>query len=198
MDESFLNDIVSVAKDIYTFVTNIYLMKKTPISLICVGQSPAYFALAMRHIREYRAEAVEVLVLPYSKHGVAGNITLEHKLYKQRLSEAGVHLRNDVFVLDYIVSGNGILSFKKTLALCFPEAKISLISINADNCCHKVPVYKQFTMRNLKYLLDNSDRIVQHYSPYGFAKEQIICEFINLHNNVLATSIVATAIISVN
>jgi len=190
-------EIISVAKDIYKFVSHIAFIKRTPFSLVCVGQSPAYLALAMKHIREYNPESVEIVVLPYSKHGRAGDISKEYKMYKLRLLESNINLRKDIIILDYVISGNGIVSFKNTLALCFPEVSIGLITVTFPGANHNIPVYKHFTLNCFDFLL-SSERIVQHYSPADFLHKKLIADFINLGDNMLARRVVDAAIVSVN
>lgn len=193
--DTISKEIVSVAKDIYKFVSNIAFIKRTPISLVCVGQSPAYLALAMKNIREYNPESVEIVIIPYSKRGLAGDISKEYKMYKTRLLESNINLRKDIIILDYVISGNGIICFKNTLELCFPEVSIGLITFSDRN--HSIPVYKHFSLNCLDFLL-NSERIVQNYGPDAFLKEKLIGDFINLNGNILARRIVEAAIVSVN
>lgn len=184
--EKVADEVVKSAGEIYDFLLFLATAKRCSISLVCAGQSPAYFALAMLNLKLYRPEIVEIVVLPYSKKGAAGNISKESDIYKLRLDEVGVYLRAHVIILDYILSGVGILSLKKTLENCYPDSSIGLISINQTGCTHSIPVYKQFTTSCMSFLLYRQERIVQHYLPSSFLEEKIQVGFINLETDELA------------
>jgi hypothetical protein len=185
--ESVAEEVIKVSNEIYRFVLLLAESKKQYISLVCAGQSPAYFALAIMNLKIYRPEIVEIVVLPYSKKGAAGNISKESDIYKLRLDEVGVHLRPRIIILDYILSGVGILSLKKTLENCYPDSSIGLISINQSGCTHSIPVYKQFTTSCMSFLLYRQERIVQHYTPLSFLEEKLHIGFINLETDMLAS-----------
>lgn len=189
--ENVAGEIVRSAGEIYQFLLYLAEAKRCSISLVCAGQSPAYFALAILNLKTYRAEVVEVVVLPYSKKGTVGNIIKESEIYKQRLDEAGIKLRGFVILFDYILSGVGIISLKKTLEICYPDSAFGLISINQTGCTHSVPVYKQFATSCMSFLLYRQERIVQHYSPLSFLEEEIKVGFINLETDLLATLVLA-------
>jgi len=184
--ESVADEVVKSAGEIYDFLLFLAKAKRCSISLVCAGQSPAYFALAILNLKTYRSEIVEVVVLPYSKKGAAGQVTKESDIYKLRLDEAGVKLRGVVILFDYILSGVGILSMKKTLEICYPDSLIGLISINQTGCTHSVPVYKQFTTPSMSFLLYRQERIVQYYLPHSFSEEKMQVGFINLETDELA------------
>lgn len=184
--ENVACEVVRSAGEIYQFLLFLAEAKRCSISLVCAGQSPAYFALAFLNLKTYRAEIVEVVVLPYSKKGAVGQVIKESEMYKLRLDEAGVKLRGFVILFDYILSGVGIISLKKTLEICYPDSAIGLISINQTGCTHSVPVYKQFTTSCMSFLLYREERIVQYYSPVTFLEEKIQVGFINLETDTLA------------
>jgi len=185
--ENVADEVVKSAGEIYDFLLFLANAKRCSISLVCAGQSPAYFALAILNLKTYRPEIVEVVVLPYSKKGAAGHVTKESDIYKLRLEEAGVKLREFVILFDYILSGVGILSMKKTLEICYPDSAIGLISINQTGCTHSIPVYKQFTTPCMSFLLYREERIVQYYSPFNVLEEKMQAGFINLEYDALAT-----------
>ena len=187
--ENVADEVIKVSTEIYRFLLLLAESKKQSISLVCAGQSPAYFALAMLNLKIYRPEIVEIVVLPYSKKGAVGHINKESDIYKIRLDEAGVCLRHRIIIFDYILSGVGILSLKKTLEICYPDAAIGLISINQSGCTHSIPVYKQFTVPCMSFLLYRQERIVQLYPPTSFLEEKIAIGFINLTSDNLALSI---------
>jgi hypothetical protein len=191
--ENVADEIVRSAVEIYRFLLLLAESKKQSISLVCAGQSPAYFALAIVNLKLYQPEVVEIVVLPYSKKGSVGNINKESDLYKLRLDEAGVYLRSRVVIFDYILSGVGILSLKKTLEICYPESVFGLISINQAGCTHSIPVYKQFTTSCISFLLYKQERIVQNYTPLHFLEEKMQVGFINLENDTLATLVLSVA-----
>ena len=184
--DNVAEEVIRSAGEIYDFLLFLAKAKRCNISLVCAGQSPAYFALAILNLKIYRPEIVEVVVLPYSKKGAVGNINKECDLYKLRLDEAGVKLRGFVILFDYILSGVGIISLKKTLEICFPDSLIGLISINQTGCTHSVPVYKQFTTSCMSFLLYRQERIVQQYMPSSFLEERMNTGFINLETDMLA------------
>ena len=103
--ENVADEVIKISTEIYRFLLLLAESKKETISLACVGQSPAYFALAILNLKLYRPEIVEIVVLPYSKKGAAGNISKESDIYKLRLDEAGVCLQHRIIIFDYIICG---------------------------------------------------------------------------------------------
>jgi hypothetical protein len=185
--ETIAEEIVNVSVEIYNFLLLFANLKKQALTLVCGGQSPAYFALAILNLKIYRPEIVEVVVLPYSKKGLIGDVVKESYIYKRRLDEAGFQLRRCAIILDYILSGVGIRSLKKTLEICYPDTNVGLISINQTGSTHMIPVYRQFTASCMSFLLKREQRIVQTYTPLHFTEEKIKLGFINLEHDDLAT-----------
>ena len=83
-----VKELLSVAYAIYTDL----LGKPGPRTLVCGGQSPSYYCLAIQNFPIYRQEKVRVEVLPHSKGGCLtppGEQWAENAAYSARLRNGG-------------------------------------------------------------------------------------------------------------
>ena len=80
-----------------------------PTTLVCGGQSPAYFCLAMMNFNIYNPHKCNIIILPHSKGGQKStDQNKENKLYCQRLKEKNVTFKPNVIILDGVHTGTGI------------------------------------------------------------------------------------------
>ena len=182
---SLVEELIEVSKAIYTFLLAEALITE-PISLVCGGQSPAYFALAMIHLSIYNPLLVDIVVLPHSKGGRKGNVFNDIKAYLLQLKESNITLRNAVYILDTVHSGVGISSLEKMLMLSSPNSKFRMLSLNHPSSPPDIPVFKAFKAFCVSHVSDNFPRIVQHYLPSEFHKTPMLPYLINLENNMYA------------
>jgi len=189
---TLVEELIEVSHNIYTFLLKEALCSE-PISLVCGGQSPAYFALAILNLPIYNPKLVEVVVLPHSKGGQKGNLFNDIKAYLLQLKECNIILRNTVYILDTVHSGVGITSLEKMLMLSSPQSKFKMLSLNHPSSPPGIPVYKAFKALCVTRLSDIFPRIVQHYLPSEFHKTPMLPYLINLENNRYADFIKTSA-----
>ncbi len=133
----------------------------TQISIVCGGQSPAYYALSMMNLPIYNPELVNVVIIPHSTGGgerLRSEQTDAHNMkYCERLREKGVIIHPYVFILDLVESGRGVLSLKRAIQKCYEldMRKIKIYAIKADQ--NKAP------------RIGSSNGLVKTYDQYCFA-----------------------------
>ena len=184
-----IKELVETSYNIYKFVLNESKIRG-PVSLVCGGQSPAYFALSMINLQIYNSDAVEVIVLPHSKNGSKGDCYAENREYNKRLISWKINVRKTVYILDTVHTGIGINSLESALYYSFPHSIIKKIALNHPDSPPMMPVVRSFKAYCVPRLSDSFPRIVSLCPPSKFSSEEITNGFINLKNNPYAEMIV--------
>ncbi len=156
----------------------------TQISIVCGGQSPAYYALSMMNLPIYNPELVNVVIIPHSTGGgerLRSEQTDAHNMrYCERLREKGVRIYPYVFILDLVESGRGVLSLKRAIQRCFELdiRKMKIYAIKADQ--NKAPrigasnglvrTYDQYCFAFFRQMFR---RIVPTYKPEQFNRQNL-------------------------
>jgi len=181
-----IKELLNVSNSIYNYVLS---QKSKPITyLICVGQSPAYYALAMMNLPSYDKQNVQIIVLPYSSQI---NPTNDQELsYIKQLKDNGLNFNMDdeYYFLDQAQSG---ITFKHFLFM-FKRASMSrnnyLLLLNSggfryeSNYISGINIKEHFISPNLPRFSDTFPRIVMHYKPDMFEIKPMIIGFINMDN----------------
>jgi hypothetical protein len=184
-----IKELVETSYSIYMFVLN-ESKRRGPISLVCGGQSPAYFALSMINFHLYNRDAVEIIVIPHSKNGLKGDIHTENIEYKKKLVSWNINLRKNVFILDTIHTGIGINSLASALYYSFPYIVLNKIALNYPESHPEMPVIRVFEAYCVPRVSDSFPRIVPRCPPSLFSSEEINDGFIDIENNPYAEMIV--------
>jgi hypothetical protein len=185
---SCIKELIETASSIYKVVKKA-AETNGPISLVCGGQSPAYFALSMLNLPIYDPEKVDIIVLPHSKGGHKGDCSKEARDYRERIINGGIKLRKTVYILDTVHSGVGINSLESVLAFSYPSTQFRKISINHPSSPPQIPVDIRFKAACVPRLSDSFPRIVMSCQPHLFNSRDITNGFVNLENNPYATMI---------
>jgi hypothetical protein len=183
-DQTFGDCIKELIEGAYNIYSSI-LRLPYETTIICGGQSPAYYCLAMMNFSIYNNKRANIIVLPHSK---SGQITTHDKVYEEnrqycaRLMEKGIKLENNVIIIDAIKSGVGILALESALTQCYPSIKVSKYSINDY---HTIKVDRKFNYRCKGIFSDYFPRIVNEYPVHIFEDStNFITNFINLDNPI--------------
>ena len=184
-DDQTLGDCI---KELIEGAYNIYLsILRLPYktTIICGGQSPAYYCLAMMNFPIYNNDRANIIVLPHSKSGLIttyDKVYEENRQYCERLMEKGIKLEDNVIIIDAIKSGVGILALESALTQCYPNIRVSKYSINDY---HTIRVDRKFNFRCKAIFSDHFPRIVNHYPVHIFDDStNFITNFINLDNPI--------------
>jgi len=171
------------------------LTSNKPTTIVCGGQSPSYYCLAMMYFKIYNAELVNIVILPHSKGGVKSiNQSEENRLYCERIKEKGIILKNHVVIIDGVHTGTGILALESAIKSCFPYINISKIAINASKGISQISVDKEIVLPCEPKFSDTYPRLVTAYRPEFFSdKAKFITEFIGLDTNPVAEMIIDIA-----
>ncbi len=172
------------------FLYNKILLKsheQTPpsqISIVCGGQSPAYYALSMLNLSIYNPELVNVVIIPHSTGGGEWERSVQTEAqtmkYCERLREKGVTVYPKVYILDLVESGLGVKSLKKALQRCFGLVKenIKILAVKAyQNGPPRITVgnglentYDQYCFAFFRQMFK---RIVPTYKPEQFNRQNL-------------------------
>jgi len=189
---NMIKDLISVSNSIYNYVLGRKSEKNT--YLICVGQTPGYYALSMMNLPQYDKTKVQIIVLPYSSQI---NPTNEQELeYIRQLDATGIKfnsygdgysdINNEFYFLDQAQEGITIGRFLRIFIRASNSQKNYLLLLNSggftfgSRYISGVPVINNFTSQNLARFSDCVPRIVQRYTPTMFENTQMIIGFINI------------------
>ena len=186
-----INELITASYYIY----NNLLRIGVTTTIICGGQSPAYYCLAMMHFKIYNPALVNIVILPHSKGGTkSADQKSENIAYCNQLKKKGINLRTNVVIIDGVHSGTGILALESALQHCWNyKLIIKKIAINAFSGL-KIKVDEEIVLRCEPKFSDTFPRIVTHYFPRNFDNESMfVTEFIGLSNNPIAEMIIDIA-----
>ncbi len=167
----------------------------TKTTIICGGQSPAYYCLAMMNFKIYDPQKVNIFVLPHSKGGVVSlNQTNENISYCERLKEKNINPYPNVVIIDGVHSGTGILALESALMHCFQYINVKKIAINANKFIAKIPVDETYVLPCEPKFSDTFPRIVMNYRPDHFTDSgRFITELLMEPGNQIAEMIIDIA-----
>jgi hypothetical protein len=175
-------------------IYNYLLSKGTQITLICGGQSPAYFCLSMMHLQCYDPTLVEIIILPHSKGGqISENDERDNQLYCERLCENEIVLRNNVTILDGVHNGVGILALESVLKSYDSNITIEKIAINYRHGISNITVDKEFYFKCVPKFSDVYLRLVNSYHPRDFHDSSKFVTSFNIEENGLAHMIIGVS-----
>ena len=188
-----VNELIQVSHRIYHYL----LMKPYPTSLICGGQSPAYYCLTMMHLPIYNPKKVEIVILPHSKFSQKttdpDEIQLENYLYSQRLRENNIQVRRQVTILDGVHSGTGILALQDILQYHFKDLTVEKIAINSAKGIAKIRVDWEIEAPSEPKFSDVFPRLITSYYPREFNDPSKFNNQFQLEGNPLAIMVMEIA-----
>lgn len=183
-----VKELVESSFEIYNHIINYFSI---PVTIICGGQSPAYYCLSMLYSKIYNPEKAEILILPHSKGGKKSEDQLkENMLYCERLKEKNILLRENVVIIDGVHSGTGILSLESSLKYCFPYINVYKIAINSQKGISKIPVDIEYILPCEPKFSDTFPRLVISYKPSDFRDPSNFINVFNIKDNPIADMII--------
>lgn len=170
------------------------LRKGTPITIVCGGQSPSYYCLAMMNFKIFDPNKVNIVILPHSKAGIKSSAYDQYRddvKYCERLREKGITLNKEVVIIDGVHSGTGIKALSSALKYCYPYINIKTIAINYSIGISKIDVDEEIALPCEPLFSDKYPRLVTSYHPRHFDNpEMFITNFIGVENNPIANMII--------
>ena len=185
-------------KELLTSSYEIYneiIKSNIPTTIVCGGQSPAYFCLAMLNFDIYNPELCDIIVLPHSKGGQKSTDQIEeNKLYAERLNEKNITFKNNVVIIDGVHTGTGINALESALLYYDSSLKIHKYAINVDQYISKIDVAKTYIVKSEPLFSDTFPRIVKSFYPREFYNtSKFITNFIDISTNPIANMIIDLA-----
>jgi hypothetical protein len=184
-----VKEIIEVSYKIYTDLLEEVKKDGEAVTILCGGQSPAYYCFCMTQFKVYDPKKVNIIVLPYS----SGREIWEWKeskqnaeAYCQRLDEwlatgKGLTIHKSLVYLDYIESGRGIASIRRTIDNCFKRIfeiereRIYQLELNSRYGRVRAPgfaaISKSYKTEGVILASEILPRIVKHYPPKEFSVE---------------------------
>jgi hypothetical protein len=162
-------------------------------TIICGGQSPSYYCLAMMNFPIYNPKA-NIIILPHSKGGVKSDDPhIENVKYCARLKEKGINLHNNVIIIDGVHSGVGILALENALKYCYPSINVQKYAINFGPGVSRIPVDKEYYFRCEPKFSDIFPRLITSYYPADFDDASKFRNEFTLDGNPIAEMIIDIA-----
>jgi hypothetical protein len=170
------------------------ISENIPITIVCGGQSPAYYCLAMLFFKIFNPSLVNIVVLPHSKGGQkSNNMINENKRYCERLKEKQIMLRKNVVIIDGVHTGVGILALQSALHYCYDGLNIRLFAINHASNVRKISVNKEYIFRCEPKFSDTFPRLVTSYHPSNFNNSSKFITTLTTKGNPIAKMIIDIA-----
>ena len=92
-----IKELIDGSYEIY----NSLLKNQIPTTIVCGGQSPAYYCLAMMNFPIFDHTKVNIVILPHSKGGVKSiNQYTENYEYSKQLHAKNLDIRSNVIIID--------------------------------------------------------------------------------------------------
>ena len=176
-------------------IYNEIIQSNIPTTLVCGGQSPAYFCLAMLNFDIYDSELCDIVILPHSKGGQKSTDQIEeNKLYAERLNEKKITFKNNVIILDGVHTGIGINALESALLYYNHNLTINKYAINTDKYISKIRVAKIYIVKSEPLFSDTFPRIIKSFHPREFHESyKFITNFIDISTNSIANMIIDLA-----
>jgi hypothetical protein len=192
-----VKELIEISYQIYNLILRQLfhepITKDNPVTIVCAGQSPAYYCLAMLHFPIFVSELANIIILPHSNGSQKRNPE-KIKQYADRLRDNNIQLRKNVVIIDGVHSGNGILSLESSLLLHNRYLNIKKIAINYQKGIAKIPVSYEIAAKAEPKFSDTFPRIVERYILPDFENnDKFVTCFINLGNNPLVPMIIEIA-----
>lgn len=190
-----IKELIEASYNIY----NEILQSGIPSTIICGGQSPSYYCLAMMNFKIFNPEIVNIVILPHSKSGertsrreqVAENIKYCDRI-KEKYKEGDI--RENSIIIDGVHSGVGILALESALKYCIPRIKITKIAINYEIGISQIKVDKEIALPCEPKFSDIFPRLVVPYYTRDFHNStKFITEFQHIDTNPIAEIIIDIA-----
>jgi len=169
------------------------LQSSVHTTIVCGGQSPAYYCLAMMNFKIYNPKLVDIVILPHSKNQEkSADPIRENIAYCKQLQKKGIVLRPNVVIIDGVHSGTGILALESALQHCWGhQLIIKKVAINAFSGTRRIPVDEEIFLRCEPKFSDIFPRLVTQYLPHNFDNASMfITDFIGLRDNPIAEMII--------
>jgi hypothetical protein len=186
----------------------------TPRSIICGGQSPAYFCLAMMNFKKYNPASANILVLPFSKEsdrsssgsaaaagaGSASAAGLAAAMYCERLKEKDIRPYENIVIIDYIESGEAVVRLLNVLQSCYTKSyfkTIKIIALNDTDKLNSGPLSKYekgiYATDSVMQFSERFKRLVPQYPPSKFGDPASLTTDFTIAGNPLAEMIIDLA-----
>jgi hypothetical protein len=163
-------------------------------TIICGGQSPSYYCLAMMNFPIYNNLKANIIILPHSKGGInSDDPRIENDRYCARLREKGINLNNNVIIIDGVHSGVGILALENALKYCYPGIKVQKYAINVGPDISEIDVDKTYYFRCEPKFSDTFPRLITSYYPINFDDASKFRNEFTLDGNPIAEMIIDIA-----
>jgi len=159
-----IKELIEASYDLYSrLLSN---SAKHPITIVCGGQSPAYYCLAMMNFSIFNPELVNIVILPHSKGGTKSyNKISENIKYCERLKERDIRINKNIVIIDGVHSGTGILALESALKHCFSSINVYKIAINAQQGIAEIHVDEEIILPCEPKFSDVFPRLVTHFLP---------------------------------
>ena len=211
----YIGELLQTSLKIYQYILS--KIGENVCTLVCGGQSPAYFCLAMQHLPDFKSDKIKIVILPFSKGG--------QPLSEKNITDYCTILQNHyisfvkyVYILDFIDTGVGINALASTLEkydkkiiikkLALLKAKKEKVFIEnhyrEDGCpidylsyltSPEIPIpidiHQEFYNPSISIFSDNLPRIVDRFLPDDFSLD--FCPYFKLENNLFAVMIIELA-----
>jgi hypothetical protein len=176
-----IKELIDVSYKIYKDL--LYLNQK--ITIVCGGQSPAYYCLAMMNFQIFNPGLVNIVILPHSKgQQESKDQSNENIEYCNRLKEKNIKLHTKVVIIDGVHSGTGILALESALNYCFPGTDVTKIAINAHTGTAQIPVDEEIILPCQPKFSDVYPRLVASFYPREFSDSSKFITDFDLNNPV--------------
>lgn len=191
-----IKELIEISYDIYTSL--LASGKKTTI--VCGGQSPSYYCLAMMKFKCFDPEIVDIVILPHSMGSVhypeedysSDEVSKQMKDmsdYRRLLKDKKnpVNLNQNVVIIDSVQSGAGINALEFILRNTYPGISITKIAINSSEGLRDEDIHvdHEYILPCQPKFSDTFPRIVTSFHPYEFKDTaKFITHFINLDNPI--------------
>ena len=199
-DSLHIYTLAECVKELIEASYNLYneiLTKGIPSTIICGGQSPSYYCLAMMTFKIFNPDIVNIVIMPHSKGGVRSDNQLsENRKYCERIKEKFKEgeIRQSAIIIDGVHTGVGILALERALKSCIPNINITKIAINASSDVREIPVDKELILLCEPLFSDTFPRlVVPFYTREFHNSSKFITQFINIETNPIAQMIIDIA-----
>ena len=185
---SCIKELIEASYELY----NDLIKENVKTTIVCGGQSPAYYCLAMMNFKIYNPNLIDIIILPHSKGGIKTKIENENKLYCERLKEKKITMNDKVIIIDGVHTGAGILALESALS-CYQKLNIKKYAINTNEYISKIPVDKTILLKCEPIFSDVFPRIINSYHPRDFHNSEKFKTKFNLKDNSIAQMIIDIA-----
>lgn len=189
-----VKELIEASYKIYT-----HLVQDGCNTIVCGGQSPAYYCLAMMNMKIYNPTLLNIVILPHSKSGQKTvNSYLqkkENELYSRGLKAKNIIIKGNIAIIDGVHSGTGILALESALKYCYgPQiTSVKKIALNAEKGIARIEVDEEIVLHAEPIFSDVFKRLIPAYYYRDFGDvSKFITEF-NLGDNPLADMIIDLA-----